>query len=86
MIFYFYETLIEFKKKWEIHILSDSVLHYFRWAKTMQNDYPKSITDFVPWMNFNVISFLNKYLTKDMTVLNGVLVHQRFFFLKEQIM
>jgi predicted O-methyltransferase YrrM len=68
MISYFYETLNEFKKKREINILSDSLLHFFSWAKTMRKDYPKSIADFVPWMNFNVISFLNKYLSKEMTV------------------
>src|ERR1035437_5170281 len=67
-IYYIYETLKEFIKKGDVHILLDSISHFSRWIKTTRKDYPKTITDFVPWMNFNAISLLNKYLTKDMTV------------------
>jgi hypothetical protein len=68
VIYYIYETLKEFIRKGDVNILLDSTSHFFRWIKTTRKDYPKVITDFVPWMNFNAISFLNKFLTKDMTV------------------
>ena len=67
-IYYIYETLKEFIKKGDVHILLDSISHFSIWIKTTRKDYPEAITDFVPWMNFNAISFLNKFLTKDMTV------------------
>lgn len=66
---YFYNTYKEFRKKKKIRIIVDSFRHLKKWKKTMKNkDFPTSLDEFVPWMNFNVISFLEKYLRNDMQV------------------
>jgi hypothetical protein len=65
---YIINSLSEFKRRKNIKILIDSVIQYFKWRKSMENETPQSINDFHPWMNFNVVSFLERELDETMTV------------------
>lgn len=61
-------TLNEYRQTKDFKIIFDALSHYFKWVKTMKNKTQTEINDFIPWMNFNAIEFLEKYLNKEMVV------------------
>lgn len=66
-LMYFIYTIKEFIETRKFFTITQSIKHYPEWTKTF-DDSNKNLNIYIPWMNFEIVSFLKKKLNKEMNV------------------